>query len=465
MVQLRFCVSFFLLMMLCQVAAAAVPCDVPAVVITSIRLQGNETTRNQVLLQELTFAPGDTIATAALEPLLEDNRRRLFNLRLFHTVAYTYTCNEGQVVVTYQVQERFYLYPIPILDFADRNFNAWLEKKDWSRIDYGVNLIKRNFRGRNEDVRLWLQRGFNRRLEVVYRVPYISRSSKLGLEVGAFDYRSRTISYTNRQNRQAFFEQQEGLPIRRTYVAAALLHRQSVQRQEALTLGYHTEHISDSVVYLNPAYYGNGRSERQYLRLDLTKVINLRNTFAYPLSGSYFEAGIGQTFFLHHSGTPYTVIRAKYADYTKLADKLYYAAAVEGQVRLAGQYAFADNVALGFRSLVRGYELYVVGGQHYGLFKQGLSRQLVDIKGIRLNFIDNPKFNRVPLAVYLNAFTDAGYVADHTFAANNPMANRLLVGGGLGLHVVTFYDIVLRMEYAVNREGDRGLYLGGRFPF
>ncbi len=452
------------LLLLCRIAAAD-PCQVPAVVMAGVTLQGNETTRDQVLLQELTFAPGDTVAAAALEPLLEDNRKRLYNLRLFHHVTYTYTCQEGRVQVTYQVQERFYLYPIPVFDYADRNFNAWLEKKDWHRIDYGVNLIRRNFRGRNEDVRLRVQQGFNRRLELVYRVPYISRSKGLGLEVGAFDYRSRTINYTNRQNKQAFYEQQEGLPIRRTSFAVALLQRQSVQRQQALTLGYGTEHISDSVAHLNPAYYGKGLHERQYLRLELSKVINLRNTFAYPLSGSYFEAALGHTFFLHNSGTPYTTLRAKYVNYTRLADKLFYTVGAEGQLRLARQYAFADNVALGFRSLVRGYQLYVVGGQHYGLFKQGLSRQLVDIKSIKLNFIDNPKINSLPLAVYLNAFTDAGYVVDKAFEEHNPLTNRLLVGGGLGLHVVTFYDLVLRMEYAVNREGDRGLYLGGRFPF
>lgn len=446
-------------------AAAAAPCEVPAVVIAGVYLQGNEVTKNRVLLQELTFAPGDTVATAALEPLLEDNRQRLFNLRLFHNVSYTYTCREGQVLVTYQVQERFYLYPIPIFDFADRNFNAWLEKKDWRRIDYGLNLVKRNFRGRNEDVRLKVQRGFNQKLEMVYRVPYLNRAKKLGIEFGAFDYRSRAINYTNRQNKQAFYEQPEELPIKRSSVAVALLHRQSVQRQEAFTLAYHTERISDSVARLNPEYYRNGLSERQYLRLEISKVINLRNTFAYPLSGSYFEAALGQTFFLHHSGTPYTILRAKYVDYTRLSAKLYYTIGAEGQLRLARHYAFADNTALGFRSLVRGYELYVVGGQHYGLFKQGLSRQLVDIKSIRLNFIDNPKFNSIPLAVYLNAFTDAGYVADHKYAHNNPLANRLLVGGGLGLHFVTFYDIALRMEYTVNREGDSGLYLGGRFPF
>ncbi len=458
-------VYLLVFILLTGAAGLAAPCAVPKVVIADISLTGNEITKSQVMLRELTFSPGDTIRTEELELLLQENQKRLFNLRLFHHVNYTYTCADGQVQVTYEVQERFYLYPIPIFDFADRNFNAWLEKKDWSRIDYGINLTRRNFRGRNEEVRVRVQRGFNKRLELAYRIPYVWRKYNLGADFSVSDYRSRTISYTNLNNKQRFFEQQNGMPIKRAAVSAALVHRQDVQRQAGLRLSYYNEQISDSVTFLNPEYYRNEQQERQYLRVELYKVINLRNNFSYPTAGSYFEAGLAQTLFMASSGSPYTTARAKYVQYMPLSDKYTYMAGAEGQLRLAGKHAFADNIALGYRSYVRGYELYVVGGQHYGLFKQGLTRQLLDIKSIKLTFIDNPKFNSVPLALYLNAFTDAGYVVDEVFEQQNPLTNRLLLGSGLGLHAVTFYDIVLRLEYTLNREGDKGLYFSARFPF
>lgn len=164
-------------------------------------------------------------------------------------------------------------------------------------------------------------------------------------------------------------------------------------------------------------------------------------------------------------GTPFTTLRAKYVNYSRLSEKYSYMLGGEGQLRLAQEHAFADNLALGFRSFVRGYELYVIGGQHYGLFKQGLTRQMLDIDGIQLKFIRNPKFNTIPLSIYLNAFTDAGYVVDRSFLEGNPLTNRLLVGGGVGLHAVTFYDIVLRLEYTLNKEGDRGFYFSSSFPF
>nr|WP_255594288.1 POTRA domain-containing protein [Pontibacter sp. HSC-14F20] len=449
---------------LCHTLAAQ-PCNTPVAVIDSIGFAGNEVSKSRMLLFELNIAPGDTLATAELEEKLEENRRRLFNLRLFHEVGYTYTCREGLVTVTFTMQERWYLYPIPILDIADRNFNAWLERRDWSRVDYGINLIRRNFRGRNEEVRIRLQQGFNKRLEFTYRVPYISRAHKLGMDFGIADYRSRAIDYRTLNNRQRFYVQESGVPIQRTLLTSGITHRQSVQRQEGLRLTYVQEQVADTVLTLNPEYYSEDNQDRQYLRLELSKVVNLRNSFVYPLTGSYFEAIAAQTFFLNGNGTPITTLRAKYVDYRHLSGKYYYFVGGEAQARLSKHYAYADNVALGFRSLVRGYELQVVGGQYFGLFKQGLTRELFQHEGMHLKFIKSPKFNKVPLALYANVFTDAGYVVDEVFEKGNPLANRLLAGIGVGLHLVTFYDFVFRAEYTINREKTSGFYLSGRFPF
>ncbi|PVY39293.1 POTRA domain-containing protein [Pontibacter virosus] len=456
---LLLCLSLF-----CHTLAAQ-SCQTESVVIDSISFEGNEVSKSRMLLFELNLAPGDTLPTAELEEKLEENRRRLFNLRLFHEVGYTYTCREGLVTVAYTMQERWYLYPIPIFDLADRNFNAWLERRDWGRVDYGINLIRRNFRGRNEEVRIRLQQGFNKRLEFIYRVPYISRAHKLGMDFGIADYRSRAIDYRTLDNRQRFFVQESGVPIQRTLLTTGLTYRQSVQRQEGLRLTYVQEQVADTVLALNPVYYSEGKPDRQYLRLELAKVVNLRNSFVYPLTGSYFEAIAAQTFFLNGNGTPVTTLRAKYVDYRHLSGKYYYFVGGEAQARISKRYAYADNVALGFRSLVRGYELQVVGGQHFGLFKQGLTRELFQHEGVHLKFIKSPKFNKVPLALYANLFTDAGYVVDEVFEKGNPLANRFLAGMGAGLHLVTFYDFVFRAEYTINREKAGGFYLSGRFPF
>jgi outer membrane protein assembly factor BamA len=463
---LRVALLLFLSMLWRPLAAQL--CDTVAtatVVIDSIKFSGNKVSKAKMLLFELDIAPGDTLQGSMLEERLEENRMRLLNLRLFLEVSYTYTCREGLVLVQFAVQERWYLYPVPIFSLADRNFNAWLERGDWDRVDYGVNLIQRNFRGRNEDLRVRIQQGFNKRLELVYRVPYISRRYKLGIDFGVADYRSKAVDYRTLNNEQIFYEQEEEPAINRTTLTMGLIHRQNVHRQEGLRFAFVKESVADTVLSLNPEYFSNGVQERQYMRMEFFKVVNLRNTFSYPLTGSYFEAIASQTFFMENSGSPITVLRAKYVDYGQISGKYYYFVGGEAQTRLSGRYAYADNIALGFGSLVRGYELNVVGGQHYGLIKTGVSRALFQNRVVHLKFIKSPKFNKVPLALYANAFTDAGYAVDNVFDEGNPLVNRLLVGSGVGLHLVTFYDIVIRGEYTINREGTKGFYLNGRFPF
>ncbi|WP_114782265.1 POTRA domain-containing protein [Botryobacter ruber] len=446
-------------------AVQAAPCDADSLVVSSINFSGNETTKESVLLYELDFRAGDTLARENLEQRLEENRKRLLNLRLFLEVNVSYNCSDNKIAVLFTLQERFYIYPNLIFDFADRNLSAWLEKKDLRRLDYGVTLVRKNFRGRNEEVRLRLQHGFNRRLELSYKVPYISRKYKLGMEFSVASYKSHTINYNTIENTQRFFLQEEGFPIKRQGIAAGIIHRQSVERQEGFRFAYQEEEISDSAFFLNPDYFRNNLRERHSLRFELFKAVNLRNNFAYPLSGSYFDAVLGQAFFVSDTGKPFTILRSKYVNYQSLGNKFYYAIGAEGQVRFSEQHAFADNVALGYRSLVRGYELYVAGGQYYGLLKQGLTRELFKISGIRLKPIKSAKFNKIPIAMYFNVFADAGYVRDHVYEDTNSFTNTLLAGGGVGLHLVSFYDMVLRLEYTVNRHGDRGFYFSTGFPF
>jgi hypothetical protein len=69
-------------------------------------------------------------------------------------------------------------------------------------------------------------------------------------------------------------------------------------------------------------------------------------------------------------------------------------------------------------------------------------------------------FKTVPVALYLKAHADAGYVWDRNqLPGNERLANQLLPGAGIGLDLVTFYNLVFRGEYSVNGRGERGFYL------
>ena len=62
-------------------------------------------------------------------------------------------------------------------------------------------------------------------------------------------------------------------------------------------------------------------------------------------------------------------------------------------------------------------------------------------------------------SVFLNLFFDAGYVYDAYYFLKNPLANQVVYSGGLGLDLVMFYDKVLRLEVALNKQQQAGFFI------
>lgn len=437
----------------------------PKARVGTILFVGNVITRERILRAELDIHPGDTLAVADLSVRLESNRRRLFNLQLFHAVLAQATCgSDGQLLILFSVQERWYTFPVPILSLADRNFRAWLDRPDrWQRVDYGLHLTRVNFRGRNEQIIANLQLGFNRKYELFYEAPGLGRARRLGFGAGVSFFQSRTVDFATLADRLTPISADENFPIQRFYVSGGLRLRHTVQSLSLLDVSYHREQISETVFADNPSYY-QGRTAREYLDFGAVSTRNYRNTFAYPLTGSFAQATLTHRVFLDQQSADLTTLRLRYARYLALGHHFYYALGLSAQARLSQVLAYADSRALGYEALVRGFDEYVIDGRHYALAQQGVSYRLFDAKTFRLRAIQNPKINTIPLVIYLNLFTDAGYVVDSDAPASNRLPNHLLSAAGFGLHFVTFYDRVLTVEYTLNSLGQTGYFFRTAFP-
>jgi outer membrane protein assembly factor BamA len=435
----------------------------PVLRVATILFVGNEVTKERILRAELDFHEGDTITTVNLARRLEANRLRIFNLQLFHGVLTQTVCRNGEITVLFSVQERWYTFPIPILSLADRNFRSWLDRPDrWRRVDYGLHLERKNFRGRNEEIRGNLQLGFNRKYELFYDTPGYGKLRRLGFGVGASYFRSHSLDYVTVRDRLVNFRDETGFPIERQYVTAGLRWRYTVQRRTLLDVSFHRETVSDSVLRRNPDYF-LGQNRRSYVDVALTTIFNHRNTFAYPLTGHYLQVSVVQRIFVT-AAPPITTLRAQVAKYVALGHNFYYNASVQGQLRLGRRISYADNRALGYSELVRGYDQYVIDGRHYGLVQQGVSYRLWDAGRLKVQGIKNPKINSIPLVLYLNTFTDAGYVASRSAERGSQLPNQLQAAVGIGLHLVTYYDRVITLEYTRNVRGQGGFFLRTEFP-
>lgn len=433
--------------------------------IGQILFVGNEVTKERVLRAELDIREGDTLAAADVARRLERNRRRLFNLQLFNQVNVQLTCREGELIVLYGVQERWYTFPVPIFSLADRNFQSWQNRPDrWRRLDYGVHILRNNFRGRNEQLFGNLQLGFNRKYELFYVRPGLGRH-RLGFSVGGSVYQARALDYRTRRDSLLAYRADDEFPIQRWYVTGGLRWRRTVQRLTTLELYYYQERVTDSVRRLNPEYF-LGATRRAYVDVVLTRTLNQRNTFAYPLTGSFLQASLSQRIFLSSPSPPITTALLTYARYFSLGHGFYYGAGAEGRLRLTRRLAYADSRALGYRqALVRGYDAYVIDGRHYGVLRQGLSLRVFDAGRLNLPFLQDPRLDRIPLVLYTNLFTDAGYVIERSVPAPSRLPNQLLASAGIGLHLVTYYDRVFTLEYTRTIHGFGGFFVRTEFPF
>jgi outer membrane protein assembly factor BamA len=455
------------------VRISACPEAGPRVRVMGLLFVGNDITRERTLRAELNIREGDSLDVADLRARLEANRRRLYNLQLFHAVLVQASCTgAGQVIVLFNMQERWYVIPTPIFSIAETNFQRWRQRPDrWQRLDYGLHVVHTNFRGRAEQLTVNLQLGFNRKYELFYEVPGFGRRRRVGMGFGISYYQSRNLDYITENDRPTPLPapEEDAFPIQRFYVSGGLRLRHTVQFITAIDLSFHRELISNTIFQLNPDYL-LGDTQRKYAEISIVSSNNQRNTFAYPLTGQFMQAAVAFRQFVGGGPTApaYATVRLRYARYLSLGHNFYYALGLWGQTRLlAPRYAYADSRALGYEALVRGYDAYVVEGRAYGLVQQGLSYRAWAPPPLRLPFIDNPKINTLPLALFVNLFADAGLAGGslgRPVLPANQLPGQLLASAGVGLHVVTYYDRVFCFEVSRTAQAQTGFFIRSSFP-
>ena len=126
---------------------------------------------------------------------------------------------------------------------------------------------------------------------------------------------------------------------------------------------------------------------------------------------------------------------------------------------------YYNQVALGYDDYVRGYEYYVIDGEHFALSKLNVLWALLKPHDYVWKAMKSDNFRNLYLAIYLNAFADFGYVWDKRYSDHNFLSNAWQTSAGIGINVVTIYDQIMRVEYAVNRQDQRAFYLHFAQPF
>jgi outer membrane protein assembly factor BamA len=189
--------------------------------------------------------------------------------------------------------------------------------------------------------------------------------------------------------------------------------------------------------------------------------IDHRDEHYYPLKGYYADLTFTQNgLFSKTINVPYIELSAR--RYWQIFNRWYFATGLFAKISLNLDQPYFLQRGLGYgRTYVRGYEYYIIDGQHFALLKNNLKFAILPKKVFVMEFLKSEKFNTVPVALYLNVFTDLGYVYNYSQLSNslNSLQNSLLVGYGAGFDFTTYYDIVMRIEFSMNGFGKPGIYL------
>jgi len=436
------------------------------ITVGQIRLTGNKTTKPEIIFREILFKSGDHIPASYFAEYLTKSRQNLLNTALFNFVEVETSENKlnGSVVdVNFHFIERWYIWPVPLVELADRNFNEWWEDRDFSRLNFGLSLNHNNFRGRRELLQVLALLGYSQRFALSYLKPNINKAQTIGVGVSATYNRSRELAYATRNDQLAFFDAPGDFSLRSFSLNAMLYYRPQLYQSHSFSLQFDEYYISDTIFRLNPAFFLEHKPDPHFLSFIYEFRSDHRNLKAYPTSGYYFDLvlskhGLG---LLQNSNLNILNVSTSYKKYLPLAPRLYLFAGATAKFSFSNKQPYFMNRSLGYMyDFIRGYEYYVVDGKHLGYIKTNLKYEIMRPRMIYLNFIPTEKFSKLHLALYIGLHSDAGYVHKPGGLQNeNKLPNRLLWGNGIGLDLVTYYDRVLRMEYSINRLGEHGFFI------
>jgi outer membrane protein assembly factor BamA len=435
--------------------------------IAGIAMNGNRVTRERIILRELTVHEGDTLAAERLYEKLERSRQNLVNTGLFNTVSVLpLFIGNGEVIVEVTVNERWYLWPAFVFDLADPNFNTWWLTKDLSRVNYGFYLYRYNFRGQNETVYIMAQLGYTRQFALRYKVPGVDQRQRWGISVGAAYRQQAEVTAGTVGNVRILLNNPDG-PNRTEWKADAEVSlRRAHDVRHIARLGFTQAAVTDTVTATAIDYFDGGAAATQYLGLGYSFVWDRRDVRIYPRRGHFAELrldrhGLGV---LSEHAPDITTAYATAKRWWRPHDRWTLALGLRGKYT-AGTPPYYVQEGLGYAHLVRGYEYYVVDGEHFAMGRANVVWQLFRPRDYYVKAVPLEAFRTLHVALYLNAFADAGRVWDSRYANANFLANRWLSGYGLGLDLVTSYDQVLRGEYTLNALGEHGFYLHFSQPF
>jgi outer membrane protein assembly factor BamA len=433
-----------------------------SVLLKEVVIAGNQKTRPATILRELDFEAGQKYPLEVLNEKLTAAEALLMNTGLFRkAIVKLKDLSPTEAAVSIDVEERWYIYPIPFIRPVDNSFMQWVtqEDRDFDRINYGIRLTHHNLTGRGDRLQVKFMNGFTRLVGVHYNNLFLDGEMKWFTNMG-FDYgNNRAVDYKTDHNKLVPLKTANDDFIHSFVKAYAEINfRKEIKTTHTLGIGFSRDNVADTVYQLNPEYnfdqdkkgFGDIYYRVAYANVDFIPY----PTKGYLATASITKKGLGSDMNLWQ-------LTAKTSATWPAGKNQYFNLGLAGMVKLPFEQPFVAQRFMGTDGMfMQGYENYVIDGVAGGYIKATFAKQLFS----KILNLPAPKWEQakalhaLPLKVYAKAFINAGY-SHHQYPGTNNLTNRMLYSGGVGLDIITLTDLVIKLEWSFNLLGQNGLYL------
>lgn len=414
--------------------------DLATFVVDSIEVNGNKTTDEFVITRELTFKEGDTATT---EDLIY-GKERIYSLDLFSFVSVDRVIEKEHNIVKIRVEESWYYYPVPFLDFRDEALD---------QATYGLSLSLKNLRGLSEQYLAILSFGYNPRFLLSYYNPLFLKEEEVIFGLSA--------SYQTIENRslKAFRKFRDLFSYRIISGQITIGKRLNLFNEVNSFFGYQ---YFDGPSKNFSGLTATGKKEEGLPFLGLSYTHDTRNLKQFPNSGilsviSLTHKGFGM------KGAQYNIFNLDFREYRKLFYELIGKWRFSYRGTFGEQIPFYDLSYFGLSQFVRGHQNDPREGLNSFLSSLEFSYPVVKEWNFSIKLPLIPKsLTSARIGIYLKAFGDTGITYDNTSQVS---LNNFYSGYGLGLTVLFIPYNTFRIEYAFNDWGEGEILLSSGIAF
>lgn len=466
---------------------ASISAGAENICISDIYIKGNKKTKPFVILREIPIKIGSYLGEEKLQKKIKNSVENLRNISLFNDISITYepdTLTNPQVLEQLKreviikgdykpemgisfyrlvicVTERWYYWPLINIKLEDRNLSSWIKDFDFNKITLGLGIKIDNLWGLDHSLSLSGIFGFEKGLRLSYNNISLDERGIHSIGFSAHTLFNKTVNVMAKENKPVYIKDAKNYLEESVGGSVSYTYRPEIRIRHTLTLGFRHRTIGDSVLIYNKDFWGTSDLVNREYSFGYKYSFDQRDYAVYPTEGYYIEAAVrGATeddykFF-------FAKIYAELQYYLKLSKRWYWGTSLKLSTSYKSRNAYIYDHAIGYNNInLSGYDLYVADGQHFITFNNTLRFLILPQKIVKLNFLRClSKFYKIPFTIYATAMLDMGYVSQKFPQPTNTLSNSYLLGGGVGIDIVTYYDIVLNVSYAYTRMGKGGFFFG-----